>query len=358
MPRRLRDACRPDRYVAVGGFSPMIDKYVTRKAAIRCANRALKEMRCRELSTDFCNGFRCAYVDVACGGNGAVPPVPPQCYWQASRRHSEGHMKADQWFAGYEAGAQSALSHPESAFRQEVASSGVASLSPDNRSNAASAPIAEGYPGGVYPGAPYQAYPPAEQDDPSEVYGYGQPLEPIPSPAPYGHGPQPNPVPTEPTPAPTHAQPLSPQTIAPRADGPAIQPVQPTNPPAEAPIPPAEATRVPENADSNSPVTYVDPFAHPLFPRPAHNSHSDFTPRPVQPQPSMADRSASSVPKGAATDPNQYFRPTAGIQSPVAGEQSGIQPDARWQPNWQPNVRPNWQHNWQPQPDRFYGSGQ
>lgn len=84
------------------------DHISVKKAAIKAANRALSEQNCGETSRDFEFGFQQAYIDVANGGNGALPAVPPPRYWAAPYRTTWGHNKARDWFSGYEAGASSA----------------------------------------------------------------------------------------------------------------------------------------------------------------------------------------------------------------------------------------------------------
>lgn len=59
--------------------------------------------------SDFQQGFVQAYVDIALGGNGDVPPIPPERYWKTCERDPEGYCEADHWFAGYSAGAQRAM---------------------------------------------------------------------------------------------------------------------------------------------------------------------------------------------------------------------------------------------------------
>ena len=59
----------------------------------------------RSLCGDFQNGYLRAYVDVANGGNGATPAVPPEDLWTAPNRSSDGFARAQQWFDGYATGA-------------------------------------------------------------------------------------------------------------------------------------------------------------------------------------------------------------------------------------------------------------
>lgn len=58
-----------------------------------------------KLSCHFCTGFEQAYIDIARGGTGALPPLPPARYWHACYRTEEGFGRADEWFEGYRIGA-------------------------------------------------------------------------------------------------------------------------------------------------------------------------------------------------------------------------------------------------------------
>lgn len=101
------------------------DHVSVKKAAIKAANRSLSEQNCGATSRDFRYGFQQAYIDIANGGSGVLPAVPPPRYWAAPYRTTWGHNKAREWFSGYEAGANSAkccmpgntLSVPTSVYR-------------------------------------------------------------------------------------------------------------------------------------------------------------------------------------------------------------------------------------------------
>lgn len=57
----------------------------------------------------FGSGFRDGFVDfVYAGGNGEPPPIPPRSFWNLGSRTPEGQGAADDWFAGYRAGARAA----------------------------------------------------------------------------------------------------------------------------------------------------------------------------------------------------------------------------------------------------------
>ena len=86
----------------------------------RWARRSLHQLqRCshERLSSDFRDGFEQAYVDLAKGGNGVVPAVPPKKYWKARYRAPQGRIQAYQWVGGYEAGATTGRSEGITEFR-------------------------------------------------------------------------------------------------------------------------------------------------------------------------------------------------------------------------------------------------
>ncbi len=101
------------------------DHVAVKKAAIKAANRALSEQDGCATSRDFRFGFQQAYIDIANGGTGALPAIPPSRYWAAPYRTTWGHNKARDWFSGYETGASAAqccmpadtLSVPTSVYR-------------------------------------------------------------------------------------------------------------------------------------------------------------------------------------------------------------------------------------------------
>jgi hypothetical protein len=59
-------------------------------------------------SCDFREGYTQAYVDIAEGGAGVVPAVPPERYWKSKNRSAEGYARAEDWFAGYRTGVEMA----------------------------------------------------------------------------------------------------------------------------------------------------------------------------------------------------------------------------------------------------------
>jgi hypothetical protein len=101
------------------------DHLSVKKAAVKAANQSLSEQDGGSVSRDFKYGYQQAYIDIANGGSGPLPAVPPPRYWAAPYRTTWGHNKARDWFTGYEAGVCSAkccmpantLSVPTSVYR-------------------------------------------------------------------------------------------------------------------------------------------------------------------------------------------------------------------------------------------------
>lgn len=54
---------------------------------------------------DFGLGFQEGYFDVASGGNGCPPLLPPKRYWTANLANPLGHRRTHAWFEGYKYGA-------------------------------------------------------------------------------------------------------------------------------------------------------------------------------------------------------------------------------------------------------------
>jgi hypothetical protein len=85
-----------------------LDDHATNEAALTAARRQLKCMHQSagfRPSRDWAYGYEQAFVDVARGASGATPAVPPRPYWADCYRTAEGHARAQEWFAGYTAGA-------------------------------------------------------------------------------------------------------------------------------------------------------------------------------------------------------------------------------------------------------------
>ena len=62
----------------------------------------------RQHLSDFRDGFRQGYEDVANGGDGRVPVIAPKSYWGWEYQSAEGQSKVGAWFSGYPLGAKAA----------------------------------------------------------------------------------------------------------------------------------------------------------------------------------------------------------------------------------------------------------
>lgn len=106
------DKCSPKPYYALEGYQKHLDRFMVKHAARKCAHVSLKNLSCHckeKPSKPFRKGYRQAYIDVALGDSGEVPPVPPKEYWAANYRTPEGYMEIQEWFTGYKLGAEHAL---------------------------------------------------------------------------------------------------------------------------------------------------------------------------------------------------------------------------------------------------------
>jgi hypothetical protein len=61
-----------------------------------------------ECRSHFADGFCAGYRNVAAGGNGCVPKLPPRKYWKVGYQSPAGRQKALAWFNGYSHGAVAA----------------------------------------------------------------------------------------------------------------------------------------------------------------------------------------------------------------------------------------------------------
>lgn len=58
-----------------------------------------------EYPYDFGRGFRAGYFNVAGGGNGCPPVLPPRKYWTVNLVNPLGHRRTHAWFEGFKYGA-------------------------------------------------------------------------------------------------------------------------------------------------------------------------------------------------------------------------------------------------------------
>lgn len=123
------------------------DRTSVQFAAVAGANQELAEQFAGKVSSDFEFGFQQAFIDIANGGSGALPTVPPPRYWSAPYRTSWGHDKARDWFAGYQAGANSAkcgaLQEAQAAPTTTVPRYDLQAAAQPNGGNFSAAPISE-----------------------------------------------------------------------------------------------------------------------------------------------------------------------------------------------------------------------
>jgi hypothetical protein len=59
-------------------------------------------------SVDYAKGFEEGYYDVASGGDGCPPPLPPKKYWSATYASPVGREHIEAWFQGFRDGAATA----------------------------------------------------------------------------------------------------------------------------------------------------------------------------------------------------------------------------------------------------------
>ena len=112
---------KTDAWPEVREYCRGLDEMHARHQATRRAVVALRR-RHPSAGCDFRSGFVQAYVDVALGGSGATPPIPPERYWKSCDRDPEGHCEAADWFAGYAAGGRQALASKWHAYNTVPAS--------------------------------------------------------------------------------------------------------------------------------------------------------------------------------------------------------------------------------------------
>jgi hypothetical protein len=94
-------------------YSSKGDRARSLKAYRQWADEAwsVERRACPEVAgnSDYALGFRDGFVDyIYAGGDGQPPPVPPRKFWNVGWRTPDGDVGAQQWFAGYRHGAQSA----------------------------------------------------------------------------------------------------------------------------------------------------------------------------------------------------------------------------------------------------------
>ena len=120
------------------------------------------QMQCggSEFPADFGRGFQAGFTDVATGGLGCPPELPPKRYWSAAYQNPCGQQRVSAWFAGFREGAAVAKGSNLGSYAQIVTAS---SFLRDN-------PVRNVQPGGLPP-----------TFDPAYGPVYGDPsIEPVP----------------------------------------------------------------------------------------------------------------------------------------------------------------------------------
>jgi hypothetical protein len=75
--------------------------------------------------SSFGAGFRAGYENVAGGGNGCPPPIPPRDYWSWRYQTPEGQAQVAAWFAGFPYGARAAEEDGAGLYQQIQVSSQI-----------------------------------------------------------------------------------------------------------------------------------------------------------------------------------------------------------------------------------------
>jgi hypothetical protein len=105
--------CQPSPYLTCSKYLPFMDKWTSSAMAKRCANRYLLRQQIQTrtwISKHYKAGFRDAFMDVANGESGEVPPVPPPKYWNTHYRTEKGKQCVERYFDGYRSGSALAAS--------------------------------------------------------------------------------------------------------------------------------------------------------------------------------------------------------------------------------------------------------
>src|SRR5688572_18505206 len=88
------------------------DNFFTKLRSHALAKEAWLEISSHDpaaFSKDYAKGFEAGYAELLdLGGTGAVPPVPPRCYWKVHYQTPAGHQAILDWYSGYEHGAEEA----------------------------------------------------------------------------------------------------------------------------------------------------------------------------------------------------------------------------------------------------------
>ena len=100
------------RFGSVEKKLPKLDEWRTTRTALKCARKnLLKQMWETKswINAHYREGYAQAFIDVANGGNGELPAVPPPRYWNTHFRSAKGEWRIERWFDGYRTGSAVAL---------------------------------------------------------------------------------------------------------------------------------------------------------------------------------------------------------------------------------------------------------
>ncbi len=86
-----------------------------------------KPCECSPFPKHYRAGWKAGYKDIAMGGCGLAPPVPPQKYWKARYENCEGRQRIAAWYAGFQCGAIAAEKRCEKTWHP-VPNSGMVAL--------------------------------------------------------------------------------------------------------------------------------------------------------------------------------------------------------------------------------------
>jgi hypothetical protein len=220
-------------------------------------------------SVDFQKGYVDGYTDVASGGDGCPPALPPKKYWGAAYQTPNGREHVKAWFAGFREGA-------EAAKRDGVESFSQIYVSPEHRRPN----MAPGYQG---------------QPMPSAVGS----ME-VPTPPPM------QPVPQAPVQAPVNNAPaIKPPIGSQNPDKPmSITPPRLNPPPAPTPMA-TERPKVPEIPNSNLPQANAGSLSPPapVWPTTAPLSSTEQQPKPPAAVGSSMPTTQAKLEKALTKDP-------------------------------------------------------
>ncbi len=310
-----------------GSPDGLFDRKAVHHASISSANQALDEQFTDGVSRDFRYGFQQAFLDIANGGSGALPAVPPPRYWTAAYRTTWGHNKARDWFEGYEAGANAAKC---SALREAQSVPTAAYRGPDNQVSIGlngggssfgsappnSAPMAAPASGwnpqsmSPYPVSPYSASPHSMSPYSTNPY----PISPY-SASPYSASPYqaaPNPYPT-PTQPPVNPWPQMQPQMPPQSGYPASGPMMsPSGPMMNQSVPPMSPMANPQFSGSDALSGRISPTSPWSSLSPSSDGHSvapgvPYSPAPPSPSPNMVPAN-SAPPSSALPTSNPWSR--------------------------------------------------